>query len=70
MLVEGKTMVCYENEEVRSVDTKSTWRRWIATVLQSPNDIVASQTAPSVSGNAYPVEARSVVPLMTDLQKN
>jgi hypothetical protein len=63
-------MVCYENEEVRSVDTKSTWRRWIATVLQSPNDIVASQTAPSVSGNAYPVEARSVVPLMTDLQKN
>jgi hypothetical protein len=70
MLVEGKTMVCYENEEVRSVDTKSTWRRWIATVLQSANDIVASQTAPSVSGNAYPVEARSVVPLMTDVQKN
>lgn len=70
MLVEGETMVCYENEEVSSVDTKSTWRSWIATALQSPNDIVAWQTAPSVSGNAYPVEAQSVVPLITDVQKN
>src|SRR5262249_28488754 len=39
------------------------WRRWIDTSLDSPQDIVPWQTAPTVPGNTYRVGARSVVML-------
>lgn len=39
------------------------WRRWIDTGLDTPNDIVPWQEAPTVSGNTYRAEARSVVML-------
>ena len=41
------------------------WRRWIDTALDSPHDIVPWQTAPTVPGDSYRVEARSVVMLFT-----
>jgi len=44
------------------------WHRWIDTALETPNDITDWQAAPAVSGSAYPVEARSVVVLITPLQ--
>jgi glycogen operon protein len=57
--------------ELPPVDAGSAWRRWIDTALQSPNDIVDWQTAPPVSGkNIYPVQARSVVALVTNLQQS
>jgi isoamylase len=55
--------------ELPSLNTGSSWRRWIDTALLSPNDIVDWQAAPPVSGNIYPVEARSVVALITDLKQ-
>jgi glycogen operon protein len=39
------------------------WRRWIDTALESPHDIVPWKTAPTVPGNTYRVQARSVVML-------
>ena len=42
-----------------------TWRRWIDTALDSPNDIVPWKTAPPVQGITYRAEARSVVMLHT-----
>jgi glycogen operon protein len=41
-----------------------TWRRWIDTSLDSPNDIVPWQQAPGVKGNTYRVGRRSVVLLV------
>jgi glycogen operon protein len=41
------------------------WRRWIDTALDSPQDIVEWQTAPSVPGYVYRAEPRSVVVLFT-----
>jgi glycogen operon protein len=41
------------------------WRRWIDTALDSPDDIVPWKTAPTVPGDRYRVEARSVVMLFT-----
>jgi glycogen operon protein len=41
------------------------WRRWIDTTLASPDDIVAWETAPPVSGHTYRTGARSVVVLFT-----
>jgi isoamylase len=41
------------------------WRRWIDTSLQSPQDIVAWQTAPPVSGGSYQAGPRSVVVLFS-----
>ena len=43
------------------------WRRWIDTALPSPNDIVASDTAPTVSGPVYRAEDRSVVVLVAEV---
>ncbi|MCB9874339.1 MAG: glycogen debranching protein GlgX [Planctomycetaceae bacterium] len=40
------------------------WRRWIDTGLDSPNDIVPWETAPTVTTDVYPAEARSVVMLI------
>ena len=47
--------------ELASLGEGSSWQRWIDTALDSPHDIVPWQTAPTVSGSAYRVEARSVV---------
>ncbi len=41
-----------------------TWRRWIDTALESPQDIVLWETAPPVPGATYRAEARSVVVLL------
>jgi len=43
------------------------WRRWIDTALDSPDDIVPWQTAPSVPGYIYRAESRAVVMLFADL---
>jgi isoamylase len=43
------------------------WRRWIDTALDSPNDIVPWQTAPSIPGHRYRAQARSVVVLFASL---
>lgn len=40
-----------------------TWRRWIDTALDSPDDIVPWEKAPPVTGNSYRVADRSVVML-------
>jgi glycogen operon protein len=42
------------------------WKRWIDTALDSPNDIVPLQSAPTVAGDSYRAEARSVVLLIAD----
>ncbi len=47
--------------ELPRVGEGSSWRRWIDTALDSPQDIVPWETAPTVPGNSYRVEARSVV---------
>jgi glycogen operon protein len=43
------------------------WRRWIDTALDSPNDIVPGEKAPSVPGYAYRAEPHSVVMLVAAL---
>jgi glycogen operon protein len=43
------------------------WRRWIDTWLDSPQDIVPWQTAPSLSGQTYRAAARSVVVLFREI---
>jgi glycogen operon protein len=52
------------------VGDRGSWRRWIDTSLDSPDDIVPWDSAPSVAGHAYRTEAHSVVMLvaMTDLK--
>jgi glycogen operon protein len=52
--------------ELPKLDGGSSWLRWIDTALDSPNDIVAWQHAPPISGDSYRAEARSVVILFTD----
>jgi isoamylase len=47
----------------------SSWRRWIDTALESPQDIVPWQTAPSLSGQTYRAAARSVVVLFQDIAR-
>jgi glycogen operon protein len=42
------------------------WRRWIDTLLEPPEDIVAWDTAPSVLARTYRVGARSVVVLFRE----
>ena len=44
------------------------WHRWIDTALDSPLDIVPWQLAPSVPGNTYRAESRSVVVLFAELK--
>jgi glycogen operon protein len=51
-----------------SRNQESSWQRWIDTALESPEDIVDWRTAPRLSGNIYPVAARSVVVLFSELQ--
>jgi glycogen operon protein len=45
-----------------------TWRRWIDTSLDSPDDIVLWEEAPVCAGHAYHVAARSVAVLWTPLK--
>jgi isoamylase len=45
------------------------WRRWIDTSLESPQDIVAWQEAPSVSKHRYRAGSRSVVVLWANLHE-
>jgi isoamylase len=45
------------------------WRRWIDTSLESPQDIVAWQEAPSVSKHRYRAGPRSVVVLWANLHE-
>ena len=47
----------------------SSWRRWIDTTLDSPQDIVDWQNAPAVSGKTYPAGPRSVVVLWSEVTK-
>jgi glycogen operon protein len=42
-------------------DGVNVWRRWIDTTLDSPNDIVELETAPTVPGRTYRAGPRSVV---------
>lgn len=51
--------------ELPGVSNGAAWRRWIDTALDSPQDIVPWQTAPTVPDNTYRVGARSVVMLFT-----
>jgi isoamylase len=51
--------------ELPALDAGSTWRRWIDTGLDSPNDIVPWRTAPPISGESYRAESRSVVVVYT-----
>ena len=46
------------------------WRRWIDTFLESPNDIVEWERAPSVSGRTYRTEPRSVVVLFAGFEQD
>ena len=43
------------------------WHRWIDTYLDSPQDIVAWETAPMVPSHTYKTGARSVVALCAKL---
>jgi isoamylase len=47
--------------ELPVVGGGASWRRWIDTGLDAPNDIVPWQTALAIPGNSYRAEARSVV---------
>jgi isoamylase len=51
--------------ELPKLESGDSWRRWIDTALDSPNDIVSWQTAPAVAGDTYRAEARSVAMLFT-----
>ena len=57
----------FELPLVSGVDS-GPWLRWIDTALNSPNDIVPWQIAPTVSGGTYRAEARSVVVLLAWLR--
>ena len=50
-----------------SEDGGGSWRRWIDTGLDSPNDIVAWQSAPRFTGRTYRAGPRSVVVLYAPL---
>ncbi len=47
------------------VGVTGSWRRWIDTSLESPQDIVPWEMAPSLSGSSYEAAARTVVVLFT-----
>ena len=47
--------------ELPKLNGGASWRRWIDTGLEAPNDIGSWRTGPSVAGQTYRAEARSVV---------
>lgn len=51
--------------ELPKLESGDSWKRWIDTALESPNDIVPWQEAPTVTGETYHAEARSVMMLYT-----
>jgi glycogen operon protein len=51
--------------ELPDLGRERPWHRWIDTALDSPNDIVPWQSAPTVPGSSYRAEARSVVVLLS-----
>jgi isoamylase len=51
--------------ELPPPESSRSWRRWIDTALDSPDDIVPWDAAPEISGGTYPVQARSVVVLFS-----
>jgi isoamylase len=52
--------------ELPKLDGGRTWRRWVDTSLESPQDIVPWREAPAISGDPYRTGARSVVILFAD----
>ena len=48
--------------------SRSPWRRWVDTFLDSPHDIVERAQAPLVPGHTYRAEPRSVVVLFAGLE--
>ncbi|MGH6895039.1 MAG: glycogen debranching protein GlgX [Geminicoccaceae bacterium] len=46
-----------------------TWRRWIDTALESPEDIVPWETAPAMSGHNYRAAPHSVVVLIDEVRR-
>jgi glycogen operon protein len=54
--------------ELPQLEPGTSWRRWIDTALDSPQDIVPWASAPAVSGDTYRTEARSVVMLFSSGQ--
>ncbi len=52
--------------ELPRLECGRSWRRWIDTALDSPNDIVPWQDAAAISGDKYRAERRSVVMLIAD----
>ena len=55
--------------ELPPAEEGESWRRWIDTALDSPEDIVPWQEAPHVHIPAYPVGPRSVVVLWSALKR-
>jgi isoamylase len=55
--------------ELPKLEDGETWRRWIDTGLDSPQDIVPWQAAPVVHGERYRAEARSVVMLFSECKE-
>jgi glycogen operon protein len=51
-------------------DTGNSWRRWIDTSIESPNDIVEWATAPTLTDHAYRAGPRSVVALFAHLAES
>jgi len=51
-------------------EARHRWRRWIDTSLDSPDDIVPSQTAPPVGGHSYRAQSHSVVVLFASTRPN
>ena len=47
----------------------ASWRRWIDTALESPQDIVPWEAAPTLSGLAYPAAACFVVVLVGEIRR-
>jgi isoamylase len=47
-----------------------TWRRWIDTGLDSPNDITSWDKAPAIPGGMYHVQPRSVVVLHAETRRS
>jgi glycogen operon protein len=54
--------------ELPEPEAGGSWRRWIDTALDSPQDIAPWKTGPTVSSQTYRVEARSAV-VLTDVRR-
>jgi glycogen operon protein len=52
--------------DLPDLPTGKSWRRWIDTSLDSPDDIVEWTSAPSIDHNKYRAEARTVVFLYSE----